>query len=61
MKIIMTIGDREYTSSNDWESLEEFHAACANGECGNEFGDVPDFDSGLDATYEAAGARNIRI
>jgi len=58
-KVIMELGGREFhfqfESVHDWDSLDEFFAACDAGEVeDDEFGDAPDYSAGGSCHYRLA-------
>jgi hypothetical protein len=54
-KIIMEMDGREFESAHEWDSLDEFFAACDAGEVDeDEFGPEPDYSAGGSCLYRLA-------
>lgn len=55
VKVIMELNGREFESAHDWDSLDDFFAACDAGEVDeDEFGPEPDYSAGGSCHYRLA-------
>jgi hypothetical protein len=52
-KIIMALNDQEYESTHDFDSLDDFYAACDSGALDDEF-EGADYSAGGQCTYRLA-------